>query len=77
LLNNVGITRWSKAEEMSEADWDIVLRVNLNSLFMAQLAGQHMLKQGYGKIVNIASLLKLARLPDPLVTPPAKAVWAR
>ena len=58
LLNNVGITRWSKAEEMSEADWDIVLEVNLNSLFfMAQLAGQHMLKQGYGKIINIASLL--------------------
>lgn len=58
LLNNVGITRWSKAEEMSEADWDIVLEVNLNSLFfMAQLAGQHMLKQGHGKIINIASLL--------------------
>jgi 2-deoxy-D-gluconate 3-dehydrogenase len=58
LLNNVGITRWSKAEDMSEADWDVVLEVNLNSLFfMAQLAGQHMLKQGYGKIVNIASLL--------------------
>jgi 2-deoxy-D-gluconate 3-dehydrogenase len=58
LLNNVGITRWSNAEEMSEADWDIVLEVNLNSLFfMAQLAGQYMLKQGYGKIINIASLL--------------------
>lgn len=58
LLNNVGITRWSKAEEMSEADWDIVLEVNLNSLFfMAQQAGQYMLKQGHGKIVNIASLL--------------------
>jgi 2-deoxy-D-gluconate 3-dehydrogenase len=58
LLNNVGITRWSNAEEMSEADWDIVIEVNLNSLFfMAQLAGQHMLKQGHGKIVNIASLL--------------------
>lgn len=58
LLNNVGITRWSKAEEMSEADWDIVLEVNLNSLFfMAQLAGRHMLEQGHGKIINIASLL--------------------
>lgn len=58
LLNNVGITRWSKAEEMTETDWDIVLEVNLNSLFfMAQLAGQYMLKQGHGKIVNIASLL--------------------
>lgn len=58
LLNNVGITRWSPAEQMSEADWDIVIEVNLNSLFFAaQVAGQHMLKQGHGKIVNIASLL--------------------
>lgn len=58
LLNNAGITRWSQAEEMSEADWDIVLDVNLNAVFfMAQLAGQYMLKQGHGKIVNIASLL--------------------
>jgi len=58
LLNNAGITRWSQAEEMSEADWDIVLEVNLNAVFwLAQLAGQHMLKQGHGKIVNIASLL--------------------
>jgi 2-dehydro-3-deoxy-D-gluconate 5-dehydrogenase len=58
LVNNAGITRWSQAEAMSEADWDIVLEVNLNSVFfLAQLAGQHMLKQGHGKIVNIASLL--------------------
>ncbi len=58
LVNNAGITRWSQAEAMSETDWDIVLEVNLNSVFfLAQLAGQHMLKQGHGKIVNIASLL--------------------
>jgi 2-deoxy-D-gluconate 3-dehydrogenase len=58
LLNNAGITRWSQAEEMSTADWDIVLEVNLNAVFLlAQLAGQQMLKQGHGKIVNIASLL--------------------
>ena len=58
LLNNAGITRWSPAEEMSEPDWDIVLDVNLNAVFLlAQLAGQYMLKQGHGKIINIASLL--------------------
>jgi 2-dehydro-3-deoxy-D-gluconate 5-dehydrogenase len=58
LLNNAGITRWSQAEEMTAADWDIVLDVNLNAVFLlAQLAGQYMLKQGHGKIVNIASLL--------------------
>jgi 2-dehydro-3-deoxy-D-gluconate 5-dehydrogenase len=58
LVNNAGITRWSAAESMSEADWDIVLEVNLNSVFLlAQQAGQQMLKRGYGKIINIASLL--------------------
>jgi 2-deoxy-D-gluconate 3-dehydrogenase len=58
LVNNAGITRWSAAEAMSEADWDIVLEVNLNAVFLlAQLAGQQMLKKGYGKIINIASLL--------------------
>lgn len=58
LVNNAGITRWSRAEEMTETDWDIVIEVNLNSVFLlAQLAGQHMLRQGRGKIINIASLL--------------------
>jgi 2-deoxy-D-gluconate 3-dehydrogenase len=58
LLNNAGITRWSPAEAMSEPDWDIVLEVNLNAVFLlAQMAGQTMLKQGHGKIINIASLL--------------------
>lgn len=58
LLNNAGITRWGKAEEMSRVDWDVVLQVNLNAVFnMAQLAGRHMLGQGHGKIVNIASML--------------------
>jgi len=58
LLNNAGITRWSPAEAMSEPDWDIVLEVNLNAVFLlAQQAGQFMLKQGHGKIINIASLL--------------------
>lgn len=58
LVNNAGITRWSPAEEMTEADWDIVIEVNLNAVFMmAQLAGQYMLRQGCGKIINIASLL--------------------
>jgi len=61
LLNNAGITRWSPAEEMKDTDWDIVLEVNLSAPFLlAQLAGQYMLKQGHGKIVNIASLLSFS-----------------
>lgn len=39
-------------------DWKTVTQVNLDSVFvLCQLAGQHMLKNGKGKIINIASLL--------------------
>jgi 2-deoxy-D-gluconate 3-dehydrogenase len=58
LVNNAGIIRRSDAEEFSEADWDAVIDTNLKSLFfLSQAAGRHMIAQGSGKIVNIASLL--------------------
>ena len=39
-------------------DWTDIIEVNLSAVFrLSQLAGRHMLKQGRGKIVNIASLL--------------------
>jgi 2-deoxy-D-gluconate 3-dehydrogenase len=58
LVNNAGIIRRKPAAEHSDADWDDVLNVNLNGVFVAcRAAGQHMLQRGSGKIVNIASLL--------------------
>ena len=58
LINNAGMIRRAPAAEHAEADWDAVLNVHLTSVFrLAQLAGQHMLARGSGKIVNIASLL--------------------
>ncbi|PJM64526.1 2-deoxy-D-gluconate 3-dehydrogenase [Bacillus subtilis] len=58
LVNNAGIIHREKAEDFSEENWQHVLNVNLNSLFiLTQLAGRHMLKRGHGKIINIASLL--------------------
>jgi len=58
LVNNAGIIRRADAVDYSEADWDAVLGTNLKSLFfLCQAAGRHMLGQGRGKIVNIASLL--------------------
>jgi 2-dehydro-3-deoxy-D-gluconate 5-dehydrogenase len=58
LVNNAGIVRRSPAAEHSEEDWARVIEVNLFSVFrLTQHAGRHMLKQGSGKIVNIASLL--------------------
>jgi len=58
LINNAGIIRRSDALDFSEADWDAVIDTNLKSLFfLSQAAGRHMIAQGKGKIVNIASLL--------------------
>jgi 2-deoxy-D-gluconate 3-dehydrogenase len=58
LVNNAGIIRRADAVDFSEADWDAVIDTNLKSLFfLCQAAGRHMLGQGAGKIVNIASLL--------------------
>ncbi|SPE18576.1 2-deoxy-D-gluconate 3-dehydrogenase [Candidatus Sulfotelmatomonas gaucii] len=58
LVNNAGIIRRASAADYSEEDWKAVIDVNLSSVFrLMQLAGRHMLKQGSGKIINIASLL--------------------
>jgi 2-deoxy-D-gluconate 3-dehydrogenase len=58
LVNNAGIIRRADAVDFSEADWDAVIDTNLKSLFfLCQAAGRHMIGQGRGKIVNIASLL--------------------
>jgi 2-dehydro-3-deoxy-D-gluconate 5-dehydrogenase len=58
LVNNAGIQRRNKAEEFSHHDWDAVLNVNLDAVFvLCQLAGNLMLAQGGGKIINVASLL--------------------
>jgi 2-deoxy-D-gluconate 3-dehydrogenase len=58
LVNCAGIIRRAPAVEFSEKDWDDVVNVNQKSLFfMCQAAAKEMMKQGKGKIVNIASLL--------------------
>lgn len=58
LVNNAGIIRRTPAAEHSFEDWQDVLDVNLNSVFvLCQLAGKHMIEQGSGKIINIASML--------------------
>jgi 2-deoxy-D-gluconate 3-dehydrogenase len=58
LINNAGIIRRAPAAEYSAEDWLALIDVNLSSVFrLMQHAGRHMLKQGSGKIINIASLL--------------------
>ncbi len=58
LINNAGIIRRAPAAEFSAKDWTDVIEINLNAVFrLCQAAGRHMLAQGSGKIINIASLL--------------------
>ncbi len=56
LVNNAGVDRTVPIEELSVADWDCILRINLRGPFlMAKQAFPIMKKQGEGCIVNIAS----------------------
>jgi 2-deoxy-D-gluconate 3-dehydrogenase len=58
LVNNVGIIRRVSTLEFSEADWDAVVNVNLKSVFfLSQAVAKTMVRQGSGKIINIASML--------------------
>ncbi len=58
LVNNAGLIRRADSVDFSEKDWDDVINVNLKgAFFMSQAAGRHMIAQGSGKIINIASML--------------------
>jgi 2-dehydro-3-deoxy-D-gluconate 5-dehydrogenase len=58
LVNNAGLIRRAPAVEHGDDDWDLVLAVNLTSVFrLCREAGKRMIAAGRGKIVNIASLL--------------------
>jgi 2-dehydro-3-deoxy-D-gluconate 5-dehydrogenase len=58
LVNNAGIIRRAPALDFSEADWDDVLQIDVKALFfLSQAAGRQMVRQGGGKIINVASML--------------------
>jgi len=58
LVNNAGIIRRNDSVDFTEEDWDAVIDTNLKSaFFLAQAVGRHMIGQGHGKIINIASML--------------------
>lgn len=64
LHNNVGIEIAGGLEETTEEGWDRTLNVNLKSIFLlCKAAVPHMLKQGGGAIVNIASINAIRTLP--------------
>jgi len=57
LVNNAGTTAVADAEHMTLEHWQRVIDTNLTGVFLcAQSAGREMLRQGHGKIINIASM---------------------
>ena len=60
LVNNAGITRDGLMMRMKEADWDLVLSINLKGAFlMTQAAAKVMIKARQGRIINISSVVGL------------------
>ena len=65
LVNNAGIFKASDFLEITEADWDAVLRVNLKGSFlMGQAAAREMAKAGGGAIVNMSSVNGVLAIPS-------------
>ncbi|MFO1352235.1 MAG: D-threitol dehydrogenase [Gammaproteobacteria bacterium] len=63
LVNNAGVGGLAKAEETTAELWDMIMAVNLRGPFLyAREVGKQMLKQGGGRIINIASQAALVAL---------------
>jgi NAD(P)-dependent dehydrogenase (short-subunit alcohol dehydrogenase family) len=77
LVNNAGIAPENPAEDVTEADFDATLAVNLKGTFFAsQAAGRVMIRQGYGRIVNLGSQAGAVALPGESVYCMTKAAIA-
>ncbi|MFE5278606.1 2-dehydro-3-deoxy-D-gluconate 5-dehydrogenase KduD, partial [Bacillus cereus] len=58
LVNNAGVQKRHRSVEFPKEDWDFVISINMNAVFfLCQSVAKIMLKQGSGKIINMASLL--------------------
>ena len=58
LVNNAGITRDMLLLRMTESDWDMVINVNLKSIFnLTKAIQRYMIKQRFGVIINMSSVV--------------------
>jgi 3-oxoacyl-[acyl-carrier protein] reductase len=74
LVNNAGISRDQLLIRMSDEDWDRVININLKSAFLCTRAAlRHMLKQRWGRIISITSIVGLVGNPGQANYASAKA----
>jgi NAD(P)-dependent dehydrogenase (short-subunit alcohol dehydrogenase family) len=64
LVNNAGIAPANRIEDYTEEDFDLTIAINLKGTYFAsQAAGRHMIRQGWGRIVNLSSQAGFIALP--------------
>jgi NAD(P)-dependent dehydrogenase (short-subunit alcohol dehydrogenase family) len=74
LINNAGINLRGAATELAEADFDAVVAVNLKAPFVCTRAfAPFMLKRGWGRVINMGSILSVVALPGRAPYASAKA----
>ena len=74
LVNNAGITRDTLAMRMKDDDWDAVIDANLKGVFrMSRAVMRTMMKQRYGRIINITSVVGASGNPGQANYAAAKA----
>ena len=64
LINNAGVNIRGTASEITEADWDAVMDANLKAPFLVSRAfGPAMCQRGWGRVINVSSMLGAIALP--------------
>jgi NAD(P)-dependent dehydrogenase (short-subunit alcohol dehydrogenase family) len=77
LVNNAGLGPENLAVDVVEPDYDLTFDTNVKGLFFAsQAAGRQMIKQGYGRIVNLSSQAGFIALPTEAIYCASKAAVA-
>ena len=77
LVNSAGKTKRTPTVDVSDEEWDDILDTNLTGTLRAcQIFGRHMLKNNYGRIVNIASLTSFVALYEVAAYSASKAAVA-
>lgn len=65
LVNNAGVNHRVPVLEFSEEDWDRIINTNLKGYFLvAQAVVPQMLERGYGKVINMSSIMGTVALPN-------------
>lgn len=64
LINNAGTNIRGAVDQLTEADWDTVINTNLKGPFLCSRAiGPGMVKRGWGRVINLGSILGVVALP--------------